>query len=126
MGFRTIKTKSNQGHFFLHWEKHRKSTRYLFKKIITEGHSVGNHTFNHLNGWKTSTKDYLKNIELCKKASLQTQSNNLNLEFENWELGTGNWELFRPPYGKITPTQTKKIRKLGYKIIMWDVLNCRF
>ena len=33
----------------------------IFKKIIAEGHKVGNHTFNHLNGWKTSTPEYILN-----------------------------------------------------------------
>jgi len=82
----------------------------IFNKIIAEGHSVGNHTFNHLNGWKTNTKEYLKNIELCEIAIQKTKKN----------------KLFRPPYGKITLKQSKLVRKLGYKIIMWDVLSADF
>lgn len=81
----------------------------IFTKLINEGHSIGNHTFNHLNGWKTSTKEYLENLRLCEVSISNLQSANCN--------------LFRPPYGKIKPSQSKKIRKSGYKIIMWDVLS---
>ena len=81
----------------------------IFTKLINEGHSIGNHTFNHLNGWKTSTKEYLENAKRCEVSISNLQSANCN--------------LFRPPYGKIKPSQSKKIRKSGYKIIMWDVLS---
>lgn len=92
--------------------KNIKNNPNLFKKVINEGHTIGNHTFNHLNGWKTSTDDYLKNTFLC-----QAEVNKLNPE---------NNKLFRPPYGKIKQSQSKKLQKLGYKIIMWDVLSADF
>ena len=38
----------------------------VFRQIISEGHSIGNHTHNHLNGWKTNTKEYLENISQCE------------------------------------------------------------
>ncbi|MNF30664.1 Peptidoglycan-N-acetylglucosamine deacetylase [compost metagenome] len=81
----------------------------LFKKVIQEGHSIGNHTFNHVNGWKTTTKDYLENVKLCELAMANKKTN-----------------LFRPPYGKIKKEQSKQLRQLGYKIIMWDVLSADF
>jgi peptidoglycan/xylan/chitin deacetylase (PgdA/CDA1 family) len=81
----------------------------IFFKIINEGHSIGNHTYNHLKGWNTSTKDYLDNITLCRSAIANQKS-----------------LLFRPPYGKIKKSQSKKLRQLGYKIIMWDVLSADF
>ena len=84
----------------------------IFEKVITKGHSIGNHTFNHLNGWKTSTEDYLENSKLCK-----SEICNLQPEICN---------LFRPPYGKIKASQAEKLRKLGYKIIMWDVLSADY
>lgn len=84
----------------------------IFEKVIKEGHSIGNHTFNHLSGWKTSTETYLKNIRDC--------------ETEIYKLNSANNLLFRPPYGKITSAQSKKLRKLGYKIIMWDILTADF
>lgn len=86
----------------------------IFTKIIAEDHSVGNHTFNHLNGWKTSTEEYLENVNLCK-----TQMAMQNLQ-------PATCDLFRPPYGKIKLSQSRKLQQLGYKIIMWDVLTADF
>lgn len=88
----------------------------IFEKVINEGHSVGNHTFNHLNGWKTSTEDYLENAKLGE-ASIS------NLKSEIYNLQS---KLFRPPYGKIKTSQAKKLQQLGYKIIMWDVLSADY
>src|SRR4030095_5180267 len=34
----------------------------IYRRILDEKHKVGNHTFNHLNGWKTNNKAYIKNI----------------------------------------------------------------
>ena len=89
----------------------------VYKRIISEGHQIGNHTFNHLNGWKTKTNNYIDNFMLC-----ETEIEN----FQNSKLKTQNSKLFRPPYGKIKPSQSKIIRQFGYKIIMWDVLSCDF
>jgi peptidoglycan/xylan/chitin deacetylase (PgdA/CDA1 family) len=82
----------------------------IVQKIISKQHSVGNHTYSHLKGWKTKTKTYISNTEACEIK--------LNSLFK-----IRNSKLFRPPYGKITPWQSYKLRKLGYKIIMWDVLS---
>ena len=38
----------------------------IFQKIIDDNHALGNHTFNHLNGWKNSTEDYIENVKLCQ------------------------------------------------------------
>ncbi|WP_333809368.1 polysaccharide deacetylase family protein [Flavobacterium sp.] len=84
----------------------------VYKRILAEGHQTGNHTFNHLNGWKTKSSQYIENLKLC--------------ESEHLKLNTENSFLFRPPYGKIKPSQSKLIRQLGYKIIMWDVLSYDF
>ena len=82
----------------------------IYKQLINEGHSVGNHTYNHLNGWKTGNDDYLKDIAL---ASHEIDS-----------------ELFRPPYGRITSFQAKNLRSAMKgkepKVIMWDVLSGDF
>ncbi len=88
----------------------------IFEKVINDAHSVGNHTFNHLNGWKTSTKEYLENFKLCEDSISNLQSKIYNLKLK----------LFRPPYGKIKFSQSKKLRQLGYKIIMWDVLSADY
>ena len=84
----------------------------IFQKVINEGHSIGNHTFNHLNGWETSTSDYIENVKLY--------------EIEHNKLNTEHCQLFRPPYGKIKPSQSKILRKLGYKIMMWDIISYDF
>lgn len=84
----------------------------LFRKLISDGHAIGNHTYNHAQGWRTPLKSYLENVKLCEKEIL--------LESENKP------KLFRPPYGKIRPGQSAKLRKMGYKIIMWDVLSADF
>lgn len=75
----------------------------IFNKIISDGHAVGNHTFNHLKGWKTSHQNYIEDVELARKQI--------------------NSSLFRPPYGKLTPKQGKTLIANGFKVIMWDVLS---
>ena len=83
----------------------------IFSKILQEGHAIGNHTFNHLNGWKTDKKEYVQNAVHCEKA----------IEAFNYRSN-----LFRPPYGKIKPSQAKVLRDKGYQVIMWDVLSADF
>lgn len=80
----------------------------IFQKVTAAGHVVGNHTFNHLSGWKTSTQDYLDNIELCQD---QIQTGPLHPAAP----------FFRPPYGRITRSQIKALH--NYRIVMWDVLT---
>ncbi len=78
-------------------------------ETLTEaGHAVGNHTHNHLNGWQTPTRDYLANIETAQRLM--------------------NAKLFRPPYGKITFRQARRLRAAypGMRIIMWSVLSGDF
>jgi len=82
----------------------------LFLKIIANGHAVGNHTYNHLKGWKHKTKNYIDDIQQTNQIMNSLKSND----------GT---KLFRPPYGKFKSKQSKKLQALGYKIIMWDVLS---
>lgn len=80
----------------------------LYKRILMEGHAVGNHTYDHLNGWKTSDKEYLDNIIEAAKII--------------------DSHLFRPPYGRITKFQLSATRgeKLQMKTIMWDVVSGDF
>jgi len=77
----------------------------IYNNIRSQGHSVGNHTYNHLKGWKHKTKHYIEDVK-------QTQL-----------LINSNVKLFRPPYGKLKPKQSLQIQELGYKIILWDVLS---
>jgi len=77
-----------------------------FERIVKEQHSIGNHTHNHLNGWKTDNIQYYKNI---LQAAKHIPS-----------------KLFRPPYGKIKPTQANYLLKRGWRIIMWNSLSADF
>lgn len=86
--------------------KNVKCHQDIYQRILKEGHSVGNHTFHHLNGFNTKNSAYLEDIQ---HAAAHIHSN-----------------LFRPPYGKIKSSQSKNLMKEGYKIIMWDVLSGDF
>lgn len=119
--------------FFCVGENVKKHPR-IFQKIITDRHSVGNHTHNHLNGWRTNKEEYLNNIE---KAEASFQSSVGSLQPSNSGLRSSNetqtiknnrlsTNLFRPPYGKIKTNQANKIIKKGYDIVMWDVLSGDF
>ena len=77
----------------------------IYQRIIDEGHAVGNHTMKHLNAIKVKPKDYLQSIEDAQKVI--------------------HSKLFRPPYGRLTPTLAKKIRS-KYVIIMWSWLSYDF
>ena len=74
----------------------------LYQRIIREQHNVGNHTYNHISGWKTPLFDYLRNVEKCAKNVRST--------------------LFRPPYGRIRKKQQRALEQ-HYSIVMWDVLT---
>ncbi len=74
----------------------------LYQNILEAGHSVGNHTHSHLNGWKTTTKEYLSD---ALKAKEYIQSN-----------------LFRPPYGKMKPAQIQALKN-HFKVVMWSNLS---
>lgn len=63
----------------------------LVIEIIGKGNAIGHHSFNHLNGWNTENAIYIKDFE----AGYQAVKTN----------------LFRPPYGKITPNQWKGIHE---------------
>lgn len=114
----------------------------VFKRILAEGHCIGNHTFNHLNGWKTPTDIYIENILLADNAIKKYSESKLpptqaggktdkfiannKLEksgFNPQRTMEGSQKLFRPPFGKITPIQIKKLENKNYKIVMWDVIS---
>ena len=85
----------------------------IFQQIVNQGHTVGNHTYNHLKGWNTEDKIYIENFKKC------------NDEIYSQRLITHNSQLithFRPPYGRIKKSQAHEIMKT-HEIIMWDVLS---
>ena len=75
----------------------------VFSNIIQRGHAVGNHSFHHLNGWKTDKQAYVNDIV---KANALIQSN-----------------LFRPPNGRLKSNQAKTLISHGYEIVMWTLLS---
>ena len=97
----------------------------IYERILNEGHSVGNHTQHHANGWKVSNDQYFSEIDQAARLI--------------------HSDLFRPPYGRIKRSQIKKLARThsqlsnnisttaqtnkeqsGYKIIMWSVLSGDF
>ena len=80
----------------------------VYERILAEGHAVGNHTYSHLDGWKTRKQSYLSDVE--KASSL---------------IDSG---LFRPPYGRIRPSQIRELhdRTPRMKIVMWTLLSGDF
>lgn len=79
--------------------------RSIYERIRSEGHQVGNHTYNHLRGWDTEDNIYLNNIAKCQQLT-----------------GTS---LFRPPYARAKKTQLKALYE-RYEVIFWDVLSGDF
>ena len=79
----------------------------IVERIVSEGHSFGNHTHNHIKGWNYPSKEYLLNV---KKAQFAIQP-------------FANTTLFRPPYGRISKKQGTELIQLGFKIVMWDILS---
>ena len=87
----------------------------IYRRIIEEGHRVGNHTYNHLNGWKTKDEIYFQNVFEAAKYI--------------------DSDLFRPPYGRVTKFQAAVLQQSGkapaigkqaFKIIMWSLLSGDF
>ncbi|MCX7728051.1 MAG: polysaccharide deacetylase family protein [Bacteroidia bacterium] len=75
----------------------------LFEKILKKEHTIGNHTYSHVNGWKTKNKEYFDDIERTRHA------------FET--------NLFRPPYGKIRLSQYQHLVQQHYKIVFWNLIS---
>tara|TARA_Y100000815_G_scaffold227240_1_gene215744 strand:+ start:902 stop:1570 length:669 start_codon:yes stop_codon:yes gene_type:complete len=86
----------------------------VFTQLLKSGNRVGNHTYNHLKGWKTPKENYIQNTlkaeEIIEKSALEGQK---SVIFP---------KLLRPPYGKITRQQAKSLKAKDYEIIMYDVI----
>ncbi|SKB54878.1 Peptidoglycan/xylan/chitin deacetylase, PgdA/CDA1 family [Salegentibacter holothuriorum] len=149
----TLKEYNAKATFFCIGDNIRKYPT-VFQQIIEENHSIGNHTFNHLNGWKTKTDAYVENVLKAEETLLEnrdekrdnrgkrqetgnknkkTKTRNREIGEQNSQLATRNFQtqtlnlkLFRPPFGKIKNSQAKKLVKQNYKIVMWDVISGDF
>ncbi len=86
--------------------KNLKQHPELYRRILAEGHAVGNHSFDHLNGWKTNDDVYVENV-LKAKEDIDSV-------------------LFRPPYGRMSRKQQKQLSEHGFKTVMWSILSGDF
>ena len=75
----------------------------IYERVVAEGHRIGNHTFNHIGGFRWKSWNYLANVKQAGEL-LRT-------------------DLFRPPHGWMRPIQYKVLRHCGYRVIMWDVVT---
>lgn len=102
-----LEKRGQKASFFMVGDNVRKHVA-LAKEVISAGHKIGNHTFNHLNGWKTSDSEYLSNVALCDSVfeeKLQVQT-----------------VLFRPPYGLVRSSQASVVLRTK-QVVMWNVLT---
>lgn len=97
----TLRERNIKATFFCVGDNVRKHPD-LFRKVLEEGHLVGNHTFNHLQGLYTTSRRYIRNVE---KADELIKS-----------------PLFRPPHGILRYTQFITLRR-KFKIVFWDVVT---
>lgn len=96
----------------------------VYQNILCAGHRTGNHTYNHLNGWKTNDQEYYSNIQECQEI-MNSQNSKLKTPLrdkQNSKSGIEYSALFRPPYGKIRKRQIAKL-SAQYEIVMWGVLS---
>ena len=107
-----LEQKQAKGTFFCVGDNIRKHPD-LFKRLIAEGHAIGNHTYNHIKGWQTHNEAYYMNIWNWEKEALSL------------DVALPNKPLFRPPYGQIKPTQANFLKE-KFQIIMWSIVTGDF
>lgn len=103
-----LKAWNAKGTFFC-IGKNVQQHRAIYSRILDEGHAIGNHTQNHVNGWKTPDKKYIEDIAQA--------------------AGYIDSQLFRPPYGRVSRFQANFLTQVAnpaYRIIMWSVLSGDF
>ncbi|MBP8822623.1 MAG: polysaccharide deacetylase family protein [Flavobacteriales bacterium] len=77
----------------------------LMQRIRADGHSIGHHTWDHADGWRTAKRPYQRSVLRAARS-------------------TGSM-LFRPPYGHLPPGQLRSIGR-RYRVVMWDVMGYDF
>lgn len=78
----------------------------IYERMLNEGHRVGNHTYNHLNGWKSDSKIYIDDVIYAQQYI--------------------HSDLFRPPYGRIKRAQADQLDQQGFKLVYWSLLTGDF
>ena len=99
-----LESRKAKATFFCVGDNARKHPDEL-KMVISHGHTIGNHTFSHLNGWKTPPGGYIENVERCRDYFAT--------------------DLFRPTYGRFGFSQYLLLRK-KYRFVLWSVLTWDF
>lgn len=99
-----LKKHNAKATFFCIGENVRKHPE-IYQRILAEGHRTGNHSNTHPNSWKVPADHYISDVAEAGKVIAS--------------------DLFRPPYGKLTPRTLFTLRK-NYRIILWDVITCDF
>ena len=99
-----LKSFNAKATFFCVGENAKKYPETL-QQVVAQKHALGNHTYNHLNGWKTKNETYFDNVKKCSEVISS--------------------RLYRPPYGRIKKSQLSVLRS-AYTVIMWDVLSGDF
>ena len=105
-----LRSHNAKATFFVVGENVRKHPQ-LLRDVGSEGHQIGNHTFNHVKGWGNSVSDYISQVDACDQIIEAT-------------LGKASG-LFRPPYGRITFAQARAVSQ-SHKVIMWQILSGDF
>lgn len=103
----------------------------IYNRLQIEGHTIGNHTQEHFNGWQTANSIYFDSVEKCTVSmeahtlvEARTNSTIKQTTYDTQETVPAR-PFFRPPYGKLTITQYQHL-KSKYQIVMWDVLTFDF
>lgn len=97
----TLKSYSAKATFFCKGENAVKHPEQ-FSRLREEGHAIGNHTFSHIHSYKTTTRQYVADVDKADRVL--------------------NTVLFRPPWGSLTLSAFFKLRK-KYKIVFWSLLS---
>ena len=97
----------------------------IFHRIYEEGHTIGNHTQEHLNGWQTTNATYFENVEQCAATLRAAMPQLVTPDGSAAETAISETNFFRPPYGKLSLTQYNYLKR-SYKVVMWDVLTFDF
>lgn len=83
----------------------------IFQQVVEAGHRIGNHTYNHIGGFRWLSWKYLENTQKAEDI------------IGKYDPRTPKSFLFRPPHGWMRPLQYRAIRRQGYQIIMWDLVT---